>query len=251
MQILWDLGFHLPFDSADEENHQLSSSGDSCENSSCAKEKNSEKNRNKKEEKERRRKLIQRVEHYKRLQTLSKRIIKRDLRKTFSRMYVNAVNSGDLTVFQAFTTRYMTTDCQFLYQPLSNFVPQGINYTSPEEHVKHVQAVYAVFPDCVLQPMGCRIVRQLYQEEFSIVELFVNAKATGLVYPDEQQSEVVVGGGCDGDGSHYNERAKRCFPPNVVFVDIMVKISFYMNQNGYIVKDIVSPVTSIPSLISI
>eukprot|EP00981_Chlorochromonas_danica_P008346 scaffold2135_cov154-Ochromonas_danica.AAC.7 len=256
IQLLLDLEFHLPVnDAVKEENNEIisnqnfSNSSDEDHYEDRDEDHDSLSHRNScssdRVNENRKRKRRRRLEHYKSMQMIFKRVLKNDVRKLFPTMYCNAANRDDLKLFERFVSRFMTPKCKFISHPLPQLDRPYCSYEGPEQHVLHVQSLVAFLPDHALIPLGSRIIRQLLDEDISIVELYANAKATKLVYYDDQllSDESIV--------SSDEECSFIPIQPSKVMVDIDIVISFYFNKDGFVVKTMASIATSIPSFNSV
>eukprot|EP00981_Chlorochromonas_danica_P001740 scaffold376_cov164-Ochromonas_danica.AAC.2 len=255
IQLLLDLEFHLPVnDAVKEENNEIisnqnfsnSSNEDHYEDrdedhnslvhrNSCSSDRVNE---------NRKRKRRRRLEHYKSMQMIFKRVLKNDVRKLFPTMYCNALNRDDFKLLERFVSRFMTPKCKFISYSFPQLDRPYRRYEGPEQHALSIQSLVAFLPDYALIPLGSRIIRQLLDENISIVELYGNMKATKLVYYDDQLfDESIV--------SSDEECSFIPIQPSKVMVDIDVVISFYFNKDGFVVKTMSSIAASIPSFNSV
>eukprot|EP00981_Chlorochromonas_danica_P011258 scaffold3827_cov191-Ochromonas_danica.AAC.8 len=243
MQLLWDLDFHLPVKEDDKTstdwnltNTDLTNSFDD-EDSLTHHDSGLSNNVNVSG-----RKVRRRLEHYKSMRMTFKRVPKNDVRKLFPSMYCNALNGGDFSLIRRLITRFMTSQCEFVCQPLPQLGLPLMRFEGPDQYMSFLHSVFGFLPDYAFTPLGSRIIRHLLDEDISIVEFYVNMKATRLIYPEAQSSDESIASSCC---------SATLVQPSTEFVDFDVKKTFHFNQHGFVVKAITSIATSIPSFISV
>lgn len=187
------------------------------------------------------RRVRRRLEHYKSMRMTFKRVPKNDVRKLFPSMYCNALNGGDFKLLRRLITRYMTSQCECVCQPLPQLGLPFIKQEGPDEYMRFLNSVFGFLPDYAFTPLGSRIIRHLLDDGISIVEFYVNMKATRLIYPEAQLSDESVTSGYSAT----------FLQPSTEFVDFDIKKTFHFNKNGLVVKVATTTVTSVPSFISV
>lgn len=248
IRLLWDLKFHLlPVkDAVKEEKNEMVSTSDHDEDdslshhNSCSSDGVVVGNSSRRKSKRPRR-----LEHYKSLQVTFKRVMKKDVRKIFPLMFCNTLNGNDFKSFERLVSRFMTPKCKIIAYPLPQLDRPYRRYEGPEQLALNVQSMVAFLPDYVLIPRGSRIIRQLLDKDISIVELYVNMKATKLVYYDNttDNNESLI--------SSNKECPSIFIQPSKVLIDFDIMITFCFNKDGFVVKNISSLTTSIPSFNSV
>eukprot|EP00981_Chlorochromonas_danica_P013313 scaffold6125_cov262-Ochromonas_danica.AAC.5 len=250
IQLLWDLEFHLPAkDVVKEENNEIVSNHNFTNSSdedhdedvdednslsrhhSCSSDGVNEYRRTKRR---------RRLEHYKSMQMTFKRVVKNDVRKLFPTMYCNVLNGDDFKLFERFVCRFMVPKCKFVAHPFPQLDSPYRRYEGPEKHALSIQSLAASLPDHALVPLGSRIIRQLLDENISIVELYVKVKATKLVYYDGQVPDESI-------FSSNKESSFIPIQPSEALIDFNILASFYFNKDGFVVKTVSSIAASNPS----
>eukprot|EP00981_Chlorochromonas_danica_P011254 scaffold3827_cov191-Ochromonas_danica.AAC.4 len=240
IELLWDLDFHLPAVEGNDDKQVTENSAtitiSSEDEHSVAHHHHSELSSPINEDG---RKMPGRSEHYRSFRRTFKLLVKKDVRKLFPTMYCNALNGGDFKYFARFVSRFMTPQCEYIFEPLPQIRSPFMKYEGSDEYADRAPSFFAHVPDYALIPLGSRIIRKLY-ENISIVELYGKAKGTRLVYPEGQQLP---------DCEDMTSASYTIVQPAIVSVDFYVKISFHFNKEGYVVKIITSTVNLVPSFI--
>eukprot|EP00981_Chlorochromonas_danica_P011255 scaffold3827_cov191-Ochromonas_danica.AAC.5 len=194
------------------------------------------------ESNENKRKMHRRLLHYRTMQMTFKRVMKNDVRKLFPAMYCNALNKGDFKLFHKLISSNMISQCEFNFQPLPQLgLTTYRTYEGSDQYASRAPSFFAHLPDYALIPLGSRIIRKLY-EDVSIVELYANAKATRLIYPEGQQQP---------DCEEMTSASDALIQPMIVSVDFYMKIAFHFNTDGYVVKTVTSTVNLVPSFVPV
>lgn len=162
-----------------------------------------------------------RPQHMKHFRSNFTQMVKDDLRKVFSTMFCNVVNQNNYAHMQAFLNRYLSSNCDVISYGCPA-IDVSLNYMKgPNEFADWMNAVSAPHPDFSLLLLGSQILR-MFHEDMHVVEMFAMLKATRVIYP----SATSVGGKV-----HHGPR-----PLQVVDVEAKIKMSFFMNSDGAIVK---------------
>eukprot|EP00981_Chlorochromonas_danica_P006403 scaffold1389_cov251-Ochromonas_danica.AAC.1 len=178
---------------------------------------------------------LKRLEHRKRCQLTFNRMVKGDLRRVFPTMYCNVRNQNNAMLMQAFLGHYLRSDCEVIAYVYPTVGVSLSHLKGAQEYANFVGTLHAQHPDAVLLLLGSRIVRK-FHEETSVVEIFINMKATRLTYPivTSVGDEVIVGPK----------------PAEVVDIEVKFKISFFMNKEGLIFKIVGSTIPSFPAFLT-
>eukprot|EP00981_Chlorochromonas_danica_P009126 scaffold2507_cov257-Ochromonas_danica.AAC.4 len=157
-----------------------------------------------------------RLHHYKRMQLTFKRMLKSDIRRTFPFMYCNVLNSGRCKSVERLLNRCMPPTAEVICQPLAQLLSPELCYTGPREHINHLLSIESILPDYAIIPLGIRVIRQLH-DDICISELYATVKGTRLDLSDGHE----VGG------------SDRLLSTDI---DFKIKISFYIDREGNVVK---------------
>lgn len=91
-----------------------------------------------------------------------KRIAKHDVRRYFTRMFFNAINSTNFITLLDYLNTFMKPDCEFALEYTAPFevenFPKRIAATGPRISAFYLTAVGAMFPDMVLSLNTCQLV---------------------------------------------------------------------------------------------
>lgn len=91
-----------------------------------------------------------------------KRIAKHDVRRYFTRMFFNAINSTNFTTLLDYLNTFMKTDCEFALEYTAPFevesFPKRIAAVGPRLSAFYLTGVGAMFPDMVLSLNTCQLV---------------------------------------------------------------------------------------------
>lgn len=177
---------------------------------------------------------LRRLLHNKRVRLTFNRLVKNDLRKIFPSMYINVLNGGDFKVVEEFFCRYMKPHCEVTSHMHEQFGLPTLYFDGPQAFVEDVKKTANNLPDFALVPLGSRIVRRLH-EDTSIVELYTILKGTHILFPPAEKSEN-------------NDTA--VIIPSILHLELKMKVSFHMNNDGCIVKVVASPPPYIPLFMS-
>lgn len=80
------------------------------------------------------------------------RILKNDIRRSFSKMVFNTINCGDFDIMQEFTHTFMRPDCPFVCRVIGGpkyGLPEYLYTFSPRTHVHYKLGIFVMFPDLV------------------------------------------------------------------------------------------------------
>lgn len=172
-----------------------------------------------------------RLHHYKRMQLTFKRMLKSDIRRTFPFMYCNVLNSGRCKSVERLLFRCMSPTAEVICEPLAQLLSPELCYTGPREHINHLLSIESILPDYAIIPLGSRVIRQLH-DDVCISELYATVKGTRLVL---------------SDGLEVGAATDRILSTEV---DFKIKVSFYIDKNGNIVKLTGSIPTFLPTFVS-
>eukprot|EP00981_Chlorochromonas_danica_P008519 scaffold2208_cov170-Ochromonas_danica.AAC.3 len=182
-------------------------------------------------------KHLQQPQHIKHFRSSFTRMVKDDLRRVFSAMFCNVINQNNYTHMQTFFNRYLSSNCDVISYgcPVINV---SLTYMKgPNEFANFMDAVSSPYPDFSLLLVGSQILR-LYHEDMYVVEMFASMKATRLIYPYASSSSV-------GGTVYHGPR-----PLQVVNAEAKIKMSFFMNSEGAIVKIGGWTMTSFPAFLT-
>lgn len=91
-----------------------------------------------------------------------KRIAKHDVRRYFTRMFFNAINSTNFTTLLDYLNTFMKEDCEFALEYTAPFEvenwPKRMSAKGPRLSAFYLSCVGALFPDMVLSLITCQLV---------------------------------------------------------------------------------------------
>lgn len=89
------------------------------------------------------------------------KVMKNDIRRYFSRMFMNTINSADFINMQNFFNTFMTSECTFVsaqvLSPVFN-VPDRLVASGPRQFAHYLLGCFVMYPDMVLTMSDTRIV---------------------------------------------------------------------------------------------
>ena len=80
------------------------------------------------------------------------KILKNDIRRSFSKMVFNTINCGDFEIMQEFTHTFMRPNCPFVCQVVDGpkyGLPEYLYTFGPRHHVHYKLGIFVMFPDLV------------------------------------------------------------------------------------------------------
>lgn len=119
------------------------------------------------------------------------RILKKDIRRDYPLMYINAMNSGDGSLIAKFFLTYGVGDCQAVdYVPVKLGGSVARRNIGLQEVCRAFQFVVEEMPDIVGRLMESRIVRRVDQDTSSVV-ITSQVHATKIM-PSPEDSSMVI-----------------------------------------------------------
>jgi hypothetical protein len=80
--------------------------------------------------------------------------IPQDIRKEYSQMFIQTLNSGDVSQIQSFFKTFMTGTCKFAIQHQINHtygLPQFLNSSGPDLFAHYLMGCFMMFPDMIIK----------------------------------------------------------------------------------------------------
>eukprot|EP00981_Chlorochromonas_danica_P003464 scaffold654_cov207-Ochromonas_danica.AAC.49 len=145
------------------------------------------------------------------------------------------MNAYDTIRTRSFLVRYSRPDCEVIFHGCPSIGVSSFHLKGRDEYTNYLDAASTRLPDAVLLLLGSRVIRK-FHEETSVIEIYINMKATRLTYSIVSS----VGDQVSVDAGHVE----------VVEMEIKLKISIFMNREGLIVKIVGSAITSFPTFLT-
>jgi hypothetical protein len=83
-----------------------------------------------------------------------------DIRREYSQMFIQTLNSGDVSQIQSFFKTYMTGSCKFAIQHQINQsygLPQFLNSSGPDLFAHYLMGCFMMFPDMIIKLADAKV----------------------------------------------------------------------------------------------